>query len=84
MYVRRVELADFRSFERVAVDLDPGVSVLVGQNGMGKTNLVEAIGFVGDEELLGERAGQEGRVDPVEDVGLWVAVGGEEGDGDSR
>ena len=46
MYVRRVELADFRSYERVAVDLDPGVSVLVGQNGMGKTNLVEALGYV--------------------------------------
>jgi DNA replication and repair protein RecF len=46
MHVRRVELADFRSYERVAVDLDPGVSVLVGQNGMGKTNLVEALGYV--------------------------------------
>ena len=46
MYVRRVELNDFRSYERVAVDLDPGVTVLVGQNGMGKTNLVEALGYV--------------------------------------
>jgi len=46
MYVRRVELTDFRSYERVAVDLDPGVSVLVGPNGMGKTNLIEALGYV--------------------------------------
>jgi DNA replication and repair protein RecF len=46
MHVRRVELTDFRSYQRVAVDLDPGVSVLVGQNGMGKTNLVEALGYV--------------------------------------
>jgi DNA replication and repair protein RecF len=46
MHVRRVELTDFRSYERVAVDLDPGVSVLVGQNGMGKTNLIEALGYV--------------------------------------
>ncbi|MDY7087530.1 MAG: DNA replication/repair protein RecF [Actinomycetota bacterium] len=46
MYVRRVELTDFRSYERVAVDLEPGVSVLVGQNGMGKTNLIEALGYV--------------------------------------
>jgi DNA replication and repair protein RecF len=30
----------------VAVDLDPGVTVLVGKNGMGKTNLVEALGYV--------------------------------------
>src|SRR6185312_8786556 len=28
------------------VDLDPGVTVLVGQNGMGKTNLIEALGYV--------------------------------------
>ena len=46
MYVRRVELTDFRSYERAMVDLDPGVSVLVGQNGMGKTNLIEALGYV--------------------------------------
>jgi DNA replication and repair protein RecF len=46
MHVRRVELTDFRSYERVSVDLDPGVSVLVGQNGMGKTNLIEALGYV--------------------------------------
>src|SRR3954468_7361240 len=53
MYVRRVELADFRSYERVAVDLDPGVTVLVGQNGMGKTNLIEALGYVATLDSLG-------------------------------
>ncbi|BFU48020.1 DNA replication/repair protein RecF [Krasilnikovia sp. MM14-A1004] len=46
MYVRRVELTDFRSYERAAVDLEPGVTVLVGPNGTGKTNLVEALGYV--------------------------------------
>jgi DNA replication and repair protein RecF len=46
MHVRRLELVDFRSYERVEVDLEPGSSVLVGPNGVGKTNLVEALGFV--------------------------------------
>src|SRR6201994_3726842 len=46
MHVRRVELPAFRSYERASVDFDPGVSVLVGQNGMGKTNLIEALGYV--------------------------------------
>ncbi|SCE70859.1 DNA replication and repair protein RecF [Micromonospora haikouensis] len=46
MYVRRLELVDFRSYERVAVDLEPGSNVLVGANGTGKTNLVEALGYV--------------------------------------
>jgi DNA replication and repair protein RecF len=46
MHVRRLELVDFRSYERVDLDLEPGPSVLVGPNGVGKTNLVEALGFV--------------------------------------
>jgi DNA replication and repair protein RecF len=46
MYVRRLELVDFRSYERLAVDFEPGGSVLVGPNGVGKTNLVEALGYV--------------------------------------
>ncbi|MBQ0981764.1 DNA replication/repair protein RecF [Micromonospora sp. M61] len=46
MYVQRLELVDFRSYERVAVDLQPGANVLTGANGVGKTNLVEALGYV--------------------------------------
>jgi DNA replication and repair protein RecF len=46
VYVRRLELADFRSYERLAVDLERGGSVFVGPNGVGKTNLVEALGYV--------------------------------------
>ncbi|PWR09511.1 DNA replication/repair protein RecF [Micromonospora acroterricola] len=46
MYVHRLELVDFRSYERVAVDLQPGANVLTGANGVGKTNLVEALGYV--------------------------------------
>ncbi|MGI5212593.1 DNA replication/repair protein RecF [Plantactinospora sp. CA-290183] len=46
MYVRRLELVDFRSYERVGVDLEPGPNVFVGANGVGKTNLVEALGYV--------------------------------------
>lgn len=46
MYVRRLELVDFRSYERVGVDLAPGGNVFVGSNGVGKTNLVEALGYV--------------------------------------
>ena len=46
MYVRRLELVDFRSYPRAEVDFEPGPSVLVGPNGYGKTNLVEAMGYV--------------------------------------
>lgn len=46
MYVSHLSLVDFRSYETVDVELVPGVNALVGPNGQGKTNLVEAIGYV--------------------------------------
>ena len=46
MHVSRLSLTDFRSYEQVDVELEPGVTALVGPNGQGKTNLVEAIGYV--------------------------------------
>jgi DNA replication and repair protein RecF len=46
MYVRRLELIDFRSYAQTGVDLDPGPSVFVGPNGHGKTNLIEALGYL--------------------------------------
>lgn len=46
MHVSRLSLTDFRSYEQVDLELEPGVTALVGPNGQGKTNLVEAIGYV--------------------------------------
>jgi DNA replication and repair protein RecF len=46
VYVRHLQVVDFRSWEHADLAFDPGVSVLVGSNGQGKTNLVEAIGYV--------------------------------------
>lgn len=43
MWVRRVELVDVRSYEHLVLELEPGVTVFVGANGQGKTNLVEAL-----------------------------------------
>lgn len=46
MFVKHLSLADFRSYERAELTLGPGTSTLVGLNGQGKTNLVEAIGYL--------------------------------------
>ncbi len=46
MYVQHLSVADFRSWPRADLAFDPGVSVLVGPNGQGKTNLLEAIGYL--------------------------------------
>jgi DNA replication and repair protein RecF len=45
MYVEKVKLTNFRNYKTAEVDLSPGVNLLHGANGQGKTNLVEAINF---------------------------------------
>ncbi|MGY1637106.1 DNA replication/repair protein RecF [Geodermatophilus sp. SYSU D00742] len=46
MYLRHLQLGSFRNWERVDVALRPGPTVFVGRNGEGKTNLVEAVGYL--------------------------------------
>ena len=38
-----VSPGDFRSYERLDLGLEPGIVLIVGPNGVGKTNLLEAI-----------------------------------------
>jgi DNA replication and repair protein RecF len=46
VHLTRLALTDFRSYAAAELSLEPGVSTLVGLNGQGKTNLVEAAGYV--------------------------------------
>ncbi|HET7415583.1 MAG TPA: DNA replication/repair protein RecF [Arthrobacter sp.] len=46
MYVEFLSLTDFRSYPQLDIDLSPGATVFVGPNGMGKTNIVEALGYL--------------------------------------
>ncbi|GAA2027770.1 DNA replication/repair protein RecF [Catenulispora yoronensis] len=46
MRVTHLSLADFRSYASLELGLGGGVTAFVGPNGQGKTNLVEAIGYV--------------------------------------
>ena len=46
MYVAKLSATDFRSYSQVDLDFSPGVTALVGPNGQGKTNLIEAIGYL--------------------------------------
>jgi DNA replication and repair protein RecF len=45
LFVRHLGLRDFRSWEFVDLELEPGRTVFIGQNGHGKTNLVEALWY---------------------------------------
>jgi DNA replication and repair protein RecF len=44
--VTSLSVTDFRSYATAELALDEGVTALVGPNGQGKTNLVEAVGYV--------------------------------------
>jgi DNA replication and repair protein RecF len=46
MIVEHLELHDVRNYEHLAIDLAPGITAVLGQNGQGKTNLAEALAYV--------------------------------------
>ena len=46
MIVRHLSLTDFRNYATLDIDLHPGPNLFVGSNGQGKTNLVEALGYL--------------------------------------
>ena len=46
MRLDRLRLYDFRNYEHLDAEFVPGVNLLVGDNAQGKTNLLEAIGYL--------------------------------------
>jgi DNA replication and repair protein RecF len=46
VHITRLALTDFRSYAELSIELGPGVTTFSGPNGEGKTNLVEAIGYL--------------------------------------
>ncbi|WP_029089742.1 DNA replication/repair protein RecF [Brevibacterium album] len=57
MWVSRLALRDFRSYDALDLDLEPGVTAFVAPNGWGKTNLVESIGYL--SRLRSHRVSQD-------------------------
>jgi DNA replication and repair protein RecF len=67
VYLRHLQLGSFRNWDRVDLALSRGPTVFVGRNGEGKTNLVEAVGYLatmgshrvsGDAPLVRQGASQ--------------------------
>jgi putative ATP-dependent endonuclease of OLD family len=51
VFISRVQILNFRNFERFDVSLGAGISAIVGENGVGKTNLLYALRLVLDSDL---------------------------------
>ena len=46
MFIKHLSLSNFRNYRTAEVAFEPGVTLLLGPNGQGKTNLVEAIRYL--------------------------------------
>ena len=63
-FLKRIEVLGFKSFaERTSIDISSGISAVVGPNGCGKSNLVDAIRWV-----LGEQNPRLLRAEKMEDI----------------
>ena len=47
MQLSEIHIRDFRNYETLSLDFSPEVNLIVGDNAQGKTNLIEAIGYLG-------------------------------------
>src|SRR5882724_13538125 len=64
MRIKQIEMNGFKSFmERTVLELPAGVTAIVGPNGCGKSNIVDAIRWV-----LGEQSPKHLRGEAMEDV----------------
>ncbi|MDC7232403.1 MAG: AAA family ATPase, partial [Spirochaetales bacterium] len=64
MFLKRIELMGFKSFaDRTQIDFTDGITALLGPNGCGKSNIVDAMKWV-----LGEQSTKNMRAEKMEDV----------------
>lgn len=52
MHISKVQLANFRNFERANIRFKQGINTVIGENGSGKTNLFRAMRLLLDDDLL--------------------------------
>src|SRR5579885_3135075 len=75
--VRQLRLTEFRNYRQLRLDCGPSPVVLVGANGAGKTNLLEALSFLAPGRgLRRAKLGEIDRRARTRDGALGAAAGG--------
>ena len=46
MYISEVKILNYRSFEQFNVSLNDGLSIIIGENNVGKSNFLEALSLI--------------------------------------
>ena len=59
MHLNQIYLRNFRNYKELNVSFAPGVNLLIGDNAQGKTNLLEAIGYLGSGKSFRTQKGNE-------------------------
>ena len=59
MNVTKLRLRDFRNYQNLDIDFAPGVNLIVGDNAQGKTNLLEALVYLGSGNSFRTQRGAE-------------------------
>src|SRR3990167_5371826 len=59
LWVERLTLSNFRNYVHAVLEAGPGPQVLIGANGAGKTNLLEAVSLLGPGQGLRRAADPE-------------------------
>src|SRR5258708_1915843 len=80
-YVSKLSLVDFRNYASLAIGLRAGPVVLTGENGAGKTNLLEAVSFLSPGRGLRRSAYAEiARAGAADGFAVHARVSGADGD----
>lgn len=63
MHIKQIVITGFKTYkDQTIIDLEQGITVILGKNGSGKSNIHEAVQFVIGEKYANLRAEDRGRL----------------------
>jgi predicted ATPase len=57
--ITQLQLKNFTAFSELAIDFSPGINIIIGENGTGKTQLLKALLALSASEVHGEQADEQ-------------------------